>query len=482
MALVFTDRVKQTSTTSGTGTLDLTGTVTGFDTFVDGIGDANTCYYCIEDEATGDWEVGLGTVTDAGTDTLSRDIVSRSSNADALVSFASNEKSVFVTIPGAKVGLPTRYIEGLRAEYASVTTVTVTPGSCRNVADDGDITLASDVTIDITAGNVANGLDEATLTGTVTTVTSSASVTGAGTAFLTEFGTRAATGTVSTTGTAATGTGTKFLREYAVGDLLGDAANGYSRVTAVASNTALTLSAAIPGGDLSSATVNIIENPILEASNGEIRRVDTITSNTALTLTATITTGAAGTALAGSELADTWYAIWMVAGGSGAAGLFSTQRTSLLSPPTGYTTSARRIGWTRNNASSSFFPFFQVDDTRHREIRYEIQNATNGNRVLSSGSSTSWAPVDASGVVPPTSIVAYMHMTMSLPTGTAIGRFRARNIGDASTSRALAAGSEAAGRDDNTIRLFLDGAQFFDYNVTADNDLFLDTVSYFDSL
>ena len=49
MALVINDRVRETSTTSGTGTLNLAGAVTGFRTFVDGIGNSNTTYYAIED-------------------------------------------------------------------------------------------------------------------------------------------------------------------------------------------------------------------------------------------------------------------------------------------------------------------------------------------------------------------------------------------------------------------------------------------------
>ena len=79
MALVVKDRVKQQTTTTGTGTLTLSGSYTGFDTFSQ-IGDGNTTYYVITDDTTGDWEVGLGTYTAAGT-TLSRDTILASSNA-----------------------------------------------------------------------------------------------------------------------------------------------------------------------------------------------------------------------------------------------------------------------------------------------------------------------------------------------------------------------------------------------------------------
>lgn len=98
------DRVKETTTTTGTGTVNLGGAVTGFQTFVAGIGNANICYYSIV--GTTEWEVGIGTVTDAATDTLSRDIVLASSNANALVNFSAGTKDVFVTIPANAVIVP----------------------------------------------------------------------------------------------------------------------------------------------------------------------------------------------------------------------------------------------------------------------------------------------------------------------------------------------------------------------------------------
>ena len=100
MALVLKDRVKETSTTAGTGTLTLAGAVAGFQAF-SAVGNGNTTYYAIVDAATGDWEVGLGTYTSSGT-TLSRDTVLSSSNGGSLVTFAANAKDVFVTYPSAK--------------------------------------------------------------------------------------------------------------------------------------------------------------------------------------------------------------------------------------------------------------------------------------------------------------------------------------------------------------------------------------------
>ena len=103
MALVINDRVKESSTTSGTGTLNLAGVVTGFEGFVAGIGTGNTTYYSIFEQGTTNWEVGVGTVTDATPDTLSRTTIISSSNSDSAVSFSAGTKDVFCTMPASKV-------------------------------------------------------------------------------------------------------------------------------------------------------------------------------------------------------------------------------------------------------------------------------------------------------------------------------------------------------------------------------------------
>ena len=103
MALVLDDRVKETSTTTGTGTLNLSGAVSGFQTFVAGVGDGNTTYYAIVNRDEDEWETGLGTVADASTDTLARTTVIASSNSDSAVDFSAGTKDVFVTLPASKV-------------------------------------------------------------------------------------------------------------------------------------------------------------------------------------------------------------------------------------------------------------------------------------------------------------------------------------------------------------------------------------------
>ena len=104
MALVINDRVKETSTTQGTGTLNLAGASTGFVTFVAGIGNSNTTYYTIFEQGTANFEVGIGTVTDATPDTLARDtVLSNSAGNTSKISFGSSTtKDVFCTMPASK--------------------------------------------------------------------------------------------------------------------------------------------------------------------------------------------------------------------------------------------------------------------------------------------------------------------------------------------------------------------------------------------
>lgn len=99
MALVVKDRVQETTTTTGTGTVTLAGAVTGFQTF-SVIGDGNTTYYAIT--SGNDWEVGLGTYTASGT-TLSRDTILESSNSGSAITL-SGTSNVFVTYPAEKSG------------------------------------------------------------------------------------------------------------------------------------------------------------------------------------------------------------------------------------------------------------------------------------------------------------------------------------------------------------------------------------------
>ena len=99
MALVLKDRIKETTSTSGTGTYTLAGAETGFEAFST-IGDGNTTYYCCTDGT--DFEIGIGTYTLSGT-TLARTTILQSSNSDSAVNWGSgSSRTIFCTYPADK--------------------------------------------------------------------------------------------------------------------------------------------------------------------------------------------------------------------------------------------------------------------------------------------------------------------------------------------------------------------------------------------
>ena len=101
MALVLNDRVKETTTTTGTGTLTLGGAVTGFETFAAGIGNSNTTYYAVILPGSAEFEVGLGTLS-SDSSTIARTTIISSSNSDSAVNFSAGTKNIFCTIPASK--------------------------------------------------------------------------------------------------------------------------------------------------------------------------------------------------------------------------------------------------------------------------------------------------------------------------------------------------------------------------------------------
>jgi len=102
MAFQLKDRVKETTTTTGTGTISLDGAATGFQSFVSSIGDGNVTYYAIEDGNGAAWEVGVGTITDGSPDTLSRDTVLSSSSGGSKISLSALSHTVYATYPAGK--------------------------------------------------------------------------------------------------------------------------------------------------------------------------------------------------------------------------------------------------------------------------------------------------------------------------------------------------------------------------------------------
>lgn len=123
MAFVPADRVKETTTTTGTGTYSLAGAAAGFRTFVAGVGTTNRCTYCVENGT--DWEINEGVVTDAAPDTLTRARLLASSTGSA-ISWGAGTKNVFAVYAAADRNPRTRK---LTADHAiSSTTATEVTG------------------------------------------------------------------------------------------------------------------------------------------------------------------------------------------------------------------------------------------------------------------------------------------------------------------------------------------------------------------
>ena len=146
--LKLADRVKETTTTTGTGTITLLGAVAGYQSFETGIGGGSSTYYCIVGRTTTEWEVGYGTYTTAGT-TLSRDSVLSSSNSGSLVSFIAGTKDVFITYAAnrAVTGSP-----GI-VENDGVIVNSYTIPSGKNAMSAGPITLFTGCVITVPTGS-----------------------------------------------------------------------------------------------------------------------------------------------------------------------------------------------------------------------------------------------------------------------------------------------------------------------------------------
>ena len=104
MALVINDRVKETSTTTGTGAIALGGVPTGQGTvtFATGIGNNNTTYYAIHNQGTAEWEVGLGTLDATSANLARTDVIDNSDGTTSAITLSAGTKDVFCTLPASK--------------------------------------------------------------------------------------------------------------------------------------------------------------------------------------------------------------------------------------------------------------------------------------------------------------------------------------------------------------------------------------------
>lgn len=150
MAFVLADRVKETTTTTGTGTVTLLGASTGFQSFST-IGNTNTTYYTIAGQTTSEWEVGIGTYTSSGT-TLARTTVISSSNSGSLVNFSAGTKDVFVTYPAEYTANAVGGGIGAVLLNADTATVSGTIATGQNGLSVGPLTINSGVVLTIASG------------------------------------------------------------------------------------------------------------------------------------------------------------------------------------------------------------------------------------------------------------------------------------------------------------------------------------------
>lgn len=139
-APTYGDRVQETFTTTGTGTVSLGGAVTGYQAFSAVVANAGVCYYTMTDGTN--WEVGIGTYTTAG-NTLARTKILSSSNAGAAVSWAAGTKSVWLDFPAAMAVAPmtnqfrlslTTGVAVTTADVTGATSIFMVPDSGNNVS------------------------------------------------------------------------------------------------------------------------------------------------------------------------------------------------------------------------------------------------------------------------------------------------------------------------------------------------------------
>lgn len=175
MALVVKDRVKETTSTTGTGTLTLGGAVTGFQTFTSVLSNSDTTYYAIFESSTGQFEVGLGTFTSSGT-TLARTTILESSNSGNAINLTAGSADVFITQPAEKAVYLDSSGHIAAADGRNVTNVAAsTAATLATARDIGGVSFNGSASINLPGVNTSGNQDTsgnaatATTAGTVTT-------------------------------------------------------------------------------------------------------------------------------------------------------------------------------------------------------------------------------------------------------------------------------------------------------------------------
>ena len=264
MALVINDRVRETTTVTGTGSATLLGAVTGYQSF-SVIGNGNTTYYTIADQGGPNWEVGLGTWSTGGT--LARTTVLASSNSGSLVNFTTGTKDVFVTYPSEE------------AIYNNGTSIVGPTGSSVAVANGGTgaTTLAANGVI-YGNGTGAVGVTAVGTTGQVLVgntgaapswATVSSSLVSSFSAGTTGFTPSTATsGAITLGGTLVAANGGTSFSTYTTGDVIyASATNTLSKLGVGTTGQILTVAGGVPTWAAAPPSGATISNDTSTASN-----------------------------------------------------------------------------------------------------------------------------------------------------------------------------------------------------------------------
>jgi len=253
MAFITADRVKDTSTTTGTGNITVSGSAPfGYRTFSTVLSVGDTFYYAIQGQSTAEWEIGVGTY--ASTNQFARTTVLASSASGNAVSFSSGTKNVFITLAATRTlqlkssDTPTAgsipYGDGSTLSYSSVGTA----GQVLLSGGSGSPTWSSAGTGSVTSVAVSGGTTGLTTSGGP--VTTSGTITIAGTLATANGGTG---GTATpTAGTIPYGTGTAIAYSAAgtAGQVLtsgGSGAPTWTTVTGTGTVTSVNVSGGTTG-------------------------------------------------------------------------------------------------------------------------------------------------------------------------------------------------------------------------------------------